>query len=108
MSGTTEPASGSRPGIAVDHALSIPLASLEVDAELSRGIAKVVQGRLVIEPESGGSAEAAISGTIDFLLWIAELTIMSEAVNRGETEPSNYRLVGPPDRPVGLISPGKR
>ncbi|MGI9434846.1 MAG: hypothetical protein ACR2Q4_08475, partial [Geminicoccaceae bacterium] len=90
-----------------DRQLTMPLRSLKAKADVSRGIAVLKDASLMIEPEPGTRTEAAIEGTLDLLLWIAELDLT--VADKGEEgEPLTYRIVGPPDRPWASRSSGKR
>jgi hypothetical protein len=91
---------------------SIPLLGLKADADLSRGVASINEASLTFEPEQGQRTEAVIDGTVDLLLWIAELEMALANEESGSEESGSeqliYRIIGPPDRPQSFISSGKR
>lgn len=82
--------------------LSMPLLSLKTTSTLRRGIASVDGGSLIFDPGTGGPAEATIDGTLDLLLWVAELTLHVTA-DDASMEPLSLRIVGSPERPQALF-----
>lgn len=95
------------PGL-TDLPLTMPLVSLLAEADLSRGIATIKDASLIVEPRPGAEVRAAVTGTVDLLLWIAELTMIAETKGPDEgAAPFTYRMVGSPDRPVGTLSSGR-
>jgi hypothetical protein len=81
--------------------LTMPLLSLETTSTLRRGIASVDEGRLTIDAGTG-AREATIEGTLDLLLWIAELTLTIEA-DDARIDPLTLRIVGSPENPQGRL-----
>ncbi len=97
-------------GVPVDRSLTLPFSEIDVKAPLSRGILTFEGSRLKVRSGSGGEIDAGVNGTVDLLLWIADLTFSlsaDEADQEPLTDPAPaYRLVGPPDRPAGVTSIG--
>lgn len=97
---------------ASDRTLTLPFSEIDAKGTLSRGILSLEDSHLRISPATGEETDAVIEGTADLLLWIAELTLRraSASTEAGSADAANsarvYRLVGPPDRPAGLISAG--
>ncbi|MEM7041859.1 MAG: AsmA-like C-terminal region-containing protein, partial [Pseudomonadota bacterium] len=87
----------------VARSLTLPFTSIEATTGLSRGILTVEDGRLSILSESGGEAVSSIDGTVDLLLWIADLILTTSPDQADGEAAGTYRVIGPPDRPVGTI-----
>ncbi len=92
----------------VDRSLTLPFGKIDAKADLSRGILSFEGSRLGFPSATGSETSAIIAGTADLLLWIADLNFdaVAEGVEKGAASKSGpaYRLFGPPDRPIGLIS----
>jgi hypothetical protein len=71
----------------------VPLASLEAQFDIRRGIAKARGVRLALP---GG--EARIEGVADLLLWVADLTVEVDPKAAGPEPGHRFKLVGPLDR----------
>ena len=82
--------------------LTMPLLGLEAAGTLKRGIIGVDDGRLAFAPGLGGQAEAHVDGTLDLLLWIAELTLSIDRQDI-EKEPMTFKIIGRPSRPQGFV-----
>jgi hypothetical protein len=97
-------------GSLIDRSLSQPFDRIALNADISRGILTLEDSTMSIGRDADEDmVEAAIEGTIDLLLWIADLTLTprnADAGLGGEAEPRVYRVVGPPDRPDGFTSAG--
>jgi uncharacterized protein involved in outer membrane biogenesis len=88
-------------GAAADqNAGAVPIADLTGSFTLRRGIAMIVSVPLVLD-----GAEARLAGTIDLLLWAADLTLSLDDA-RAEHQALGLRLVGPLGRPqIRLLMP---
>jgi hypothetical protein len=84
--------------------LTMAFRDLEVEAELSRGILTFEGGSLLLDVGTGAPIEALIDGTADLLLWIVDLTLSPAGSGALPEGTGVFRLVGPPDRPVGYTS----
>ena len=84
-----------------DRSLALPFSAIDVEAALARGILEVEGGQLALDPMSDDAAELVVDGTVDLLLWIADLTLRSKAETEVDDPISMFRVVGPPDRPDG-------
>lgn len=82
--------------------LTMPLLSFKATSTLKRGIATLDEGRFTFDPGMGAIAEATLDGTLDLLLWVAELTL-NVTPDDAPIEPLTFRIVGSPGRPQGFI-----
>ncbi|MGI9450741.1 MAG: AsmA-like C-terminal region-containing protein, partial [Geminicoccaceae bacterium] len=83
--------------------LTMSLSNLGVTGTLKRGVATLDEGSFTFDPSLGFDATASINGTLDLLLWIAELT-MDITTDDDEMTPLALRIIGPPSRPQGLFT----
>ncbi len=87
----------------LDDPLTMPLSTFEANSTLQRGIAIFEEGRLSFDPGMGTSANAGIDGTLDLLLWAADLSL-SVTVDDPPADPLILRIVGSPRRPQGFVA----
>jgi len=99
----------------LNRSLSQPFEEINIKADINRGVANLQDARLLISQDLDEPVETAITGALDLLLWIVELTLAPEiasTTSETETAPEDevarsvYRVVGAPDRPAGLIVGG--
>lgn len=85
-----------------DDPLAMPFDRLELTSNIHRGILTLERGNLILDAGLDTKAEASIQGTLDLLLWIAELQLSVTAADASE-KPMVAKIVGSPARPQGLI-----
>ncbi len=82
---------------------TMPLSNIEADAAIQRGIATFEDGSLSFDPGMGTSVQAGIGGTLDLLLWVADLSL-NVRTDGPSTPPLPLRIVGSPRRPQGFFA----
>ena len=86
----------------LDDPLVMPLLGLTTSGKIHRGIATLDEGSLTFEPEVDAKAEAAFDGTLDLLLWVAELALTVTA-DEAPSAPLTLKIVGSPTRPQAIV-----
>ncbi len=87
---------------APEDPLKMPLSNFTASGTLKRGIATLNEGNFTFDPSLGFDAQATIGGSLDLLLWIAELTL---DITTGDDTitPLALQIVGSPKRPQGFF-----
>ena len=80
--------------------LTMSLSNFGVAGTLKRGVATLDKGFFTFDSGLGFDAAATIEGTLDLLLWIAELTL-DITTDNDKMMPLALRIVGPPSQPQG-------
>lgn len=83
---------------AVDGRSRRPLAQFEVVFDVARGIATITEATSEVEP-----APLDLAGSVDLLLWVADLTARLPPGDESPSRPMTIRIVGPLDRPQVFV-----
>ncbi|MGI9490913.1 MAG: AsmA family protein [Geminicoccaceae bacterium] len=89
--------------VSPEDPLTMPLLNFGVTGALKRGIATFDEGVFTFDPSLGIDAAATIEGTLDLVLWIADITVDITAADEAMT-PLALRIVGPPNQPQALFT----
>lgn len=88
---------------ALEDPLKMPLSNFKATSTLKRGIATPIDGQFTFDPNLGIEAKATIGGSLDLLLWVAELTL-DITTDDDVMTPLALQIVGSPRRPQGLFT----
>jgi hypothetical protein len=95
-------------GAPIDRSLVLPFDVFDAEATLSRGILGLETGQLSVSTATEKPVTALLSGNLDLLLWIADLSLTSHREGSDGTSDRTkiYQILGPPYRPSGVINDG--
>ncbi len=86
----------------LDDPLIMPLSTIKTKGRLDRGIVTFEEGDLTFDPGMNGDAKASITGTLDLVLWVAEL-VLDVSDEDANFAPFLLKIVGSPNRPQSLV-----
>ncbi len=95
-------------GSPIDRSLTLPFNGIDATAAINRGIFTIETGKLSVSSEADGEASADLTGGLDLLLWIVDLTVTTDdrGIRDDPHQPPAYHVIGPPNRPFGMIKDG--